>query len=138
MAYLATEEFTQAEREGKVGVLLWPEWHYGVLLLYGQHLALNHLIATNQLNIKRLNEMIDFPSGNDESVLDSMLHIHVFHGDNLFSKFAFKSGKYDNMSVTDDQATQVKYYALKMALDGKRMNCTNLYKMLREVTSTKS
>lgn len=26
MSYLAEEEFTQPEREGKVGVILWPEW----------------------------------------------------------------------------------------------------------------
>lgn len=54
MAYLAQEEFTQVERDGKLGVALWPDWHYGVLLLYGQHLALNHLIANKQINVVKL------------------------------------------------------------------------------------
>jgi len=29
MAYLSSEEFAQPEREGKLGVELWPDWHYG-------------------------------------------------------------------------------------------------------------
>ena len=126
MAYLSSEEFAQPEREGKVGTILWPDWHYGVLLLYGQSLALNHLIALNELNVIKLEEHIDFPSGNTESIF-KMLHIHVFHGDDVFSKFAFKLGQYDNMSVSNENATLVKYYALKMALDGKRTSEENLY-----------
>jgi hypothetical protein len=34
MAYLANEEFTKAEREGKLGTHGWPEWHYGVINFY--------------------------------------------------------------------------------------------------------
>jgi hypothetical protein len=33
MFYLNNEEFTKVENEGKLGTQLWPEWHYGVLLL---------------------------------------------------------------------------------------------------------
>jgi hypothetical protein len=79
MAYLASEEFSPPERDGKVGTTLWPDWHYGVLLLYGQHLALNHLIGSNQLNVVRLQNLIDYPSGNMDNIRN-MLHIHVFHG----------------------------------------------------------
>lgn len=32
MVYLAIEEFTQVEREGRLGIALWPEWHYLVIL----------------------------------------------------------------------------------------------------------
>ncbi len=139
MSYLALEEFTQPEKEGKVGVINWPEWHFGVLLLYGQHLALNHLIASNQLNIRRLNNMIDYPSGNTDSIYD-LLHIHVFHGDSLFSKFAFKMNKYDNTTISDSDSKyeQVKYYALKMALEGKRKSCKELNQMLKEINSKKT
>ncbi|CAF4300449.1 unnamed protein product, partial [Adineta steineri] len=45
MIHLVTNEFTTPERERKLGVMLWPEWHFGVLLLYGGHLAINHLIT---------------------------------------------------------------------------------------------
>ena len=137
MAYLSSEEFSQPEREGKVGTMLWPFWHYGVLLLYGQSLALNHLIALNELNVVKLEELIDFPSANTQSVFRK-IHIHVFHGNEMFSKFLFKLGKYDNMSVSNENATLVKYYALKMALEGKRTSEEKLYLQLVDVGKNKN
>jgi hypothetical protein len=137
MAYLSSEEFSQPEREGKVGTMLWPFWHYGVLLLYGQSLALNHLIALNELNVVKLDELIDFPSANAQSVFRK-IHIHVFHGHEMFSKFLFKLGKYDNMSVSNENATLVKYYALKMALEGKRTSEEKLYLQLVDVGKNKN
>ena len=76
-----------------------------------------------------LEDQLDFPSGNRQSVMQA-LHIHVFHGDNLFSKFAFKMGKYDNRTVNETSLGMIKYYALKMALDGKRLPARNLTRML--------
>ena len=92
--------------------------HYGVLLLYGQHLALNHLIGAQQLNVVKLDQLIDYPSGNEESIFKK-LHIHVFHGDDLFSKFAFRNGKYKRMRVRKEDEVKVKYFCLKMALEAK-------------------
>ena len=128
MAYLGIEEFSQVEREHKLGTMLWPDWHYGVLLLYGQNLALNHLIGLKQFNVIKLENYLDYPSGNIESIF-SKLHIHVFHGDDMFSKFMFKAGRYDNMTTSAENETQVKYYALKMALDAKRISSSNLTKL---------
>jgi hypothetical protein len=137
MAYVANEEFSQPEREGKVGTILWPDWHYGVLLLYGQHLALNHLIGANQLFVTKLENYIDFPSGNEESVFQH-LHIHVFHGDNMFSKFVYRAGKYDQLVVRDEDEHKVKFYCLKMALDAKRIKCSDLYQLLVNETRNKT
>lgn len=137
MAYLSNEEFTQPERELKVGVILWPEWHYGVLLLYGQHLALNHLIASEQINLVKLENHLDYPSGNNHSIYN-MIHIHVFHGDNLFSKFVFKMGKYANATVEPSDEVYVNSYALKMALDGKKISPQNLHNMLVNVSQSKN
>jgi hypothetical protein len=89
--------------------------------LYGQSVGLNHLIETNQLNVVRLEHLIDYHSAYTESIF-KIIHIHVFHGGDLFSKFVFKEGKYDNMTVSDENAKNVKYYALKMALEGKRLS----------------
>jgi hypothetical protein len=138
MVYLSNEEFSPPERDGKLGTLLWPDWHYGVLLLYGQHLALNHLTGglRPQINLVKLDDQLDFPSGNRQSIF-LILNIHVFHGDNLFSKFAFKMGKYDNKSVSEGDMHMVKYYALKMALDGKRISSRNLNRMLTTQIKTK-
>ena len=44
----------------------------------------------------------------------------MFHGDDMFSKFVFKAGRYDNMSVSLGDSNKVKFYALKMALEGKK------------------
>ena len=80
------QEFSQPEREDKIGTILWPDWHFGVLSMYGGSIALNHFIGTKQMNVVKLNELIDFPSAYTEDV-NNKLHIHVFHGDDMFSNF---------------------------------------------------
>lgn len=135
MVYIASEEFTQPEREGKAGVQLWPYWHYGVLLLYGQSIGLNHMIATNQMNVVKLNDLIDYPSSKSLPA-DQVLHIHVFHGDTMFSKSMFKTGKYDSMNITE--SNEIRYYALRMALEGKRTNCTDLFLMFQKSVNNKN
>ena len=130
MAYISDEEFSQPERDGKVGTLLWPEWHYGVLLLYGQNVGLNHLIATKQANVVKIDRILDFHSTSSESI-HTKIHIHVYHNAELFSKFAFKMGKYDNMTVQANQTSQIKYYCLKLALEGKRSSNVVLFKELQ-------
>jgi hypothetical protein len=137
MSYLTEEEFSQPEREGKVGVMLWPYWHYGVVLLYGQNLMMNHLIETRQLNIVKLEDHLDYPSYYSENI-GNMLHIHVFHGDDMFSKFRFKAGAYDNVSYADKDVRVAKFYALKMALEAKRTPAETLLKNLLAETSKKT
>ena len=122
--------------KGKLGVQLWPYWHYGVLLLYGQSLAMNHLIATKQLNVVKLDQYLDYPSYFDESIF-KVLHIHVFHGDGLFSKFQFKAGSYDNMNYDESKTNIAKYYALKIALEAKRTPFGTLVESLRNVSNKK-
>lgn len=131
MLYISNEEFSQTERDGKLGTIHWPDWHYGVLLLYGQSVALNHLIHSNQIQIRKLAQHFDYPSGDETSVF-LRVHIHVFHGDNIFSKFVFKMGKYDTMTVNESDISKVKYYALKMALDSKRLNSHELKKLAND------
>ncbi len=131
------EEFSKPEREGKMGTGLWPYWHYGVLLLYGQNIGLNHLIGSKQMNVVKLDNLIDYPSANVEEV-EKKLHIHVFHGDDLFSKFAFKMGKYDNMSTENLDVSKVKYFCLKMALEAKRTTNEELKKQFDQVVSIKN
>jgi hypothetical protein len=129
MAYLSQEEFATPERAGALGTINWPEWHYGVLLLYGQSLGLNHLIATRQLNVVKLEGLVDFNAAYTSSIF-KIIHIHVFQGADLFSKFAFKAGSYNNMTVSEKDSENVKYYALKMALEGKQLNESQLVKDL--------
>ena len=135
MIYISKEEFAQPEKQGKVS--LWPYWHYGVLLLYGQNLGMNHLIASKHINIVKLNDLIDYPSGNTEDI-NSKLHIHVYHGGEMFSKFLFKEGKYDNMTMPSENLNQVKIYCLKMALESKRTQSADLHKLLQTEADKKN
>ena len=137
MAYISGEEFSESERQGKVGTILWPEWHYGVLLLYGQSLAMNHLISTQQINVTKLENLIDYPSGNDESVFKKV-HIHVYHGEEMFSKFMFRDGRYDNYSLPVNNTHMISNYCLNIALESKRKTLTEMYNMLQTVKKTKS
>ena len=104
-----------------MGVENWPYWHYGVLLLYGQNVGLNHLIGSKQLNVVKLEDLLDFPSANNE-IVNRKLHIHVFHGDNLFSKFAFDAGKYKDMNLTDYMNMNSSLsYATTIAISSDRL-----------------
>lgn len=118
--FISTEEFSKPERENKLGVLLWPYWHYNVLLLYSQNLVMNHLIATKQMNIIKLEKLLDIPSYNSNNIF-SVLHIHVFHSDKIFSKFFFKAGNYNNINPNKENTNIIKYYSLKLALESNRL-----------------
>ena len=137
MAYLNSEEFSEPERQSKVGTILWPEWHYGVLLLYGQCIAMNHLIATKQITVKKLDNLIDYSSDNEGSIF-SKVHIHVYHGDTIFSKFYFRDGRYDNMTLPRGDFNQIKYYCLNIALESKRKSSLEIHQMFQNVSKLKN
>ncbi|CAF1496172.1 unnamed protein product, partial [Rotaria sordida] len=125
MLWLAQYEFAMPEREYKLGMLMWPQWHYGVLLLYGQHLALNHLVAINQIRILIGQHLLD-QSTTDNTVeyitQGTRLNLHCWHTDERFSKFAFKDGEYNRTELKqykDDKSAQA--YAMRMALESKYM-----------------
>lgn len=130
MSYLYEEEFTSAERKGELEVKNWPDWHYGVLSMYGNAMALNHLAGSQQMNVVKLDQLIDFPSTNNMNP-NTKLHIHVFHGYEMFSKFTFKANGYDNITaVADKDMDKISFYCLRMALDGKRISPVGLKAML--------
>ena len=76
--------------------------HYGVLLLYGQHLALNHLVAENHLRVVIGTNLLDQSTtdGNPKYVQDGIrLNLHCWHTSDRFSKFAFKLGQYNRSEM---------------------------------------
>ena len=118
MLYLNRYEFTSAARSKKLGTLVrlsifvtdlprdhlifkqWPDWHYGVLSMYASHLAINHLVLHEQLDVQIAADLLD------QSVRDFLengmnlhrrLHLHCWHSNAVFSKFAFKKGHYDHI-----------------------------------------
>ena len=98
--HLNTHEFSRPEREQKIGVLLWPDWHYGVLSMYGTHLAVNHLLVSEKLDIGKADQLLDQSTTNmDEHDLEkhNRLHLHCWHTHHQFSKFDFKADKYNHI-----------------------------------------
>ncbi len=53
MRWFETQEFSDFERCCN-GILGWPHWHHAVMLLYGGHVALNHVICIVLLHIDRI------------------------------------------------------------------------------------
>ncbi|CAF3342728.1 unnamed protein product [Rotaria sp. Silwood1] len=130
MLWLAHYEFAMPERESKLGTLMWPEWHFGVLLLYGQHLALNHLVGINQIRLRMGQDLLDLSSTDDrvEYVQQRIrLNLHCWHTDLPFSKFAFKMGKYNQTDLEKyKNDTTAQAYAMRMALESKYMTLEEL------------
>jgi ferredoxin-NADP reductase len=57
--------------------------------------------------------------------------MHVFHDNEMFSKFRFKQGAYNNLLVNSESEFQIsKYYALSNALDALRIDERLLNKLL--------
>ncbi|CAF0832488.1 unnamed protein product [Rotaria sp. Silwood1] len=130
MLWLALYEFAMPEREGKLGTSMWPEWHFGVLLLYGQHLALNHLVGINQIQLFIGHDLLDQSSTDDTVAYVQQgirLNLHCWHTDLPFSKFVFKMGKYNQTDLEkykNDTTSQA--YAMRMALESKYMTLEEL------------
>lgn len=69
--------------------------------MYGCHLAFNHLILNESLNLDLAHDLLDqFSSNKDQYDLEknNRLHIHCWHEFEPFSKFSFKSGKYNHLN----------------------------------------
>jgi hypothetical protein len=98
MRWMTTQEFSEYERCCN-GVDGWPHWHWPVLLLYGGHVALNHLGPRGVVKSDSGTAELDYQSTLTETMSDSVKHIHCWHTDNMFSKFAFQSGKYNDLDL---------------------------------------
>ncbi len=76
--------------------------HYGVLLLYGQHLALNHLVGTNKVRVViGINLLDQLTTDKNPQYLQEgiRLNFHCWHTNERFSKFAFKLGQYNQTDL---------------------------------------
>ncbi|UJR27828.1 hypothetical protein I4U23_009096 [Adineta vaga] len=142
MLHLYINEFTNAEHEQKVGTLLWPDWHYGVLSMYGTHLAVNHLIISDKFNIKKADQLLDQSTTNKDPydlAKNNRLHLHCWHTESPFSKFQFKAGSYNQIhprTLYNDTSAQA--YALRMALESRLMTLNELGQRLHDIGNNKT
>ena len=69
--------------------------------MYASHLAINHLVLHEQLDVQIASELLDQSVkdfGEHSMDLHRRLHLHCWHGHVPFSKFDFKKGKYDHIN----------------------------------------
>lgn len=138
MRWLHTQEFTEYEKCCN-GIDGWPHWHWAVLLLYGGHIALNQLGPEHvQKSVTGFAEM-DSGSTSNDALSDSIKHIHCWHTDEMFSKFAFESGKYSKTDLTEYMSMDTpRNYASTIAISSDRLSpeeikfCISDQKMMKE------
>ncbi len=139
-----------------IEILCWIFRHYGVLLLYGQHLALNHLVATKQIRIIIGHQLLD-QSTTDKSTQyvqqGIRLNLHCWHTDERFSKFAFKLGHYNKTDLekfrndttaqayVSERGNKNRFYlfvfkAMRMALESKYMTLEEMAAYGRNTSSS--
>lgn len=118
MIWLHTQEFNDFELSPHAGTLGWPHWHWPVLTMYAGHLAVNHLGESFVQKAK-----FDNSPTLKSPLLNEIKHIHVWHGDEMFSKFAFDSGQYKNFDLGpfSDMKSHVAFVS-SIAISSSRLN----------------
>jgi hypothetical protein len=89
----------------------WPNWYRGVTTMYANELAVNHLIDVFERDAQHL----DIASTSREPA-SAHAHVHCWHTDELFSKFAYRAGVYDALRPQDIDPYEVRFYCLRNAL----------------------
>jgi len=89
----------------------WPEWFRGVSTMYATEVALNHLVP----DLVGSSPLLDFFSTSTESTIQYP-HIHCWHTNELFSKFEWEKGSYQNRKLEDLDLSVIRDYCLAMAL----------------------
>ena len=89
----------------------WPGWWSGVASMYATEVALNHLAP----DLEGPSPQLDFQSTSDAPT-SSAAHIHCWHTERCYSKFAFDRGEYDAVDPSTLDLGIVRDYCLALAL----------------------
>lgn len=115
--YIRTVEFKNGKGE-------WPSWYYGVSSLYATEIAVNHLAASfTRPSYQVLDARCD-----TENHVEAHPHIHCWHTDKMFSKFAFQAGEYDHIDASTLNLAIVREYCLAMALRARTRAVADMWR----------
>ena len=138
MVWLHTQEFSEYEKNPVSSDLGWPNWHWPVLLLYGGHIAVNQ-VPSEKVFITAFQP--DAPMRLDQGTTDtqplpnSTIHMHCWHTDELFSKFAFALGQYADMDLGSFLAMEsASAYAVTVAVSSARLGEGEMASLLANAT----
>ena len=137
MRWMHTQEFTQFERCCSV-TESWPFWHWPVLLLYGGHVAVNQLGPENvQLSKAGVAEM-DHGTTSTGVLSDSIKHVHCWHTEEMFSKFAFTRGDYSKIDLTEyENMNSTRNYVTTVAISSDRLTAVEMKNYISNQTLMK-
>ena len=141
MRWLHTQEFSTYEKSGMAGALSWPHWHWWALSMYGGHVALNQVGSSTSVVVSSgKNGRMDYSSTSVAKTSDrSIKHVHCWHTDDMFSKFQFGLGKYDDMDFTDrEEMATVQDYVALTAMSSIRLSDEELSRLALDDTYAKS
>ncbi|GAV01678.1 hypothetical protein RvY_12352 [Ramazzottius varieornatus] len=135
MIHLSKNEFAPKQRTSAWWsmALLWPEWHYGVVLLYGGHLAVNEVLQSGKQH-PFLKLDLDHPTTSTANcTLNGPIHLHTYQNHDYFSKYVFSSRLYNETYSLPSvlNSTRCCDYAGYMAADSLNMTCAELKTRLR-------
>ena len=120
--------------------------------MYGTHMAVNHLVLRENMEIGLAREYLDqFSTRTDPYDIEknNRLHLHCWHTEQPFSKFSFKDGKYNDIDprtlLNDTSASAYVsrlrrrmlpsnslFQAMRMALESRVMSLEGLKSALRQ------
>ena len=93
----------------------WPNWFRGVSSMYAGEIALNHLVP----DLDGPSPLLDYFSASSESI-HTYPHIHCWHSEEKYSKFAWDRGEYANCTEATLNIEVIHDYCLTMALRSTR------------------
>jgi len=93
----------------------WPGWFRGVTTMYANELAVNHLVDEFERDAANLDA-----ASTSRAAPTSAAHVHCWHTDQLFSKFAYRAGAYDKLDPAGLDPAQIRHYCLCLALSARR------------------
>jgi hypothetical protein len=122
MRWLDRMEFTEYERLHHT-TDAWPVWYWPVLTMYGGHIAINQIPKDQVLYQEPGVVEMDYGADAPGELKDSVKHIHCWHSERFFSKFAFANGNYNSMNLTNhSRMDSPASYAAVIALSAVRMS----------------
>jgi hypothetical protein len=102
----------------------WPSWYFGVASMYATEIAVNHLAPSFS---KPADQVLDARCDTDGPT-EAHPHIHCWHTDKQFSKFAFAEGAYDHIDPDTLDLSIVRDYCLAMALRARTRAAAEMWR----------
>lgn len=100
--------------EDKANWGTWPGWYRGVMSMYAAEIAANE-DWESYLRFGR-QRILDVESGSCMEIDNMVFHIHATHKETLFSKFAYRSGKYQAITPWELDRKRIGDYCLWLVL----------------------